>query len=89
MPQSKKTQQEKVEFIKNFKEQPCADCGVQYPHYVMDLHHTVEKGDTYHRNSNTRRMMRYSYDRIKEELDQCVVLCANCHRIRHHGEGAL
>ena len=27
----------------------------------------------------------YSISRIEEEIEKCIVLCGNCHRIQHYG----
>ena len=31
------------EYIRQAKNQPCGDCGVSYPWYVMEYHHVGEK----------------------------------------------
>ena len=71
----------KREYIDSKKNVPCADCGNSYPTKVMDFHHRNEsEKDLFFESS---RMKLWSIKRIDEELDKCVVLCANCHRIRH------
>lgn len=60
----------------------CRHCGGTFPGHpeVFEFHHvdpnTKEKG------VGNFRMSR-SFKKIKEELDKCVMLCANCHRIEH------
>ena len=60
---------------------PCVDCGFFHP-AAMDFHHrdpsTKVKG-------GVSRLTRggYAVDLLKEEIDKCVCLCSNCHRIRH------
>lgn len=68
-----------------YKQRPCADCGVEYPHYVMDLDHRpgVEK--------EFEISGKYWKGRAAflAELAKCDVVCANCHRVRTHTrEGA-
>jgi hypothetical protein len=67
------------EFIRKLKDVPCADCGLRYPHYVMDFDHiTGEK------KYNLSRLMKVtaSWKTIKEEVAKCEIVCSNCHRIR-------
>lgn len=60
----------------------CSDCGAEFNPWVFDFHHRdpTEKewswGDV--RTSN--------WEKIKEEIDKCDLLCSNCHRTRHHIE---
>lgn len=57
----------------------CSRCGVTDPR-VLDFHH--EKGeDKLFTISGTRREA--GSERIMKEIEKCVVLCANCHRITH------
>lgn len=55
----------------------CADCGVKYHPSVYDFHHLRNK------DGNWRQIQSWSFKRIKKELDKCVLLCSNCHRLRH------
>lgn len=68
--------------IRDLKDEPCVDCGHEYPHYVMDFDHVRgEKlfsiGRAYHRS--------ISVDEIIREAAKCDVVCSNCHRERTHG----
>lgn len=58
----------------------CAKCG-ESRGYVLDFHHRdpniKEEGIARLISSNA------SLSKIKEEIDKCVVLCANCHREFH------
>lgn len=58
----------------------CLDCDTPYPDYVYDFHHL----DPSTKDVNPSKALTWSAERAKEELDKCVMLCANCHRIRHH-----
>lgn len=68
------------EIIAAAKSQACADCEVEYPPYVMDFDHQRDKtmniGKEGHRCSTAK---------LIAEIAKCEVVCANCHRERHHG----
>ena len=57
----------------------CADCGHPYPYAVFDFHHT----DPSTKDVSWTKLRLRSPERIRKELDKTVLLCANCHRMRH------
>lgn len=66
------------EIIREHKSKPCADCGIQYPYYVMDFDH--RDGEVKLVNlGNARSMTR---PQILKEIAKCDVVCSNCHRER-------
>lgn len=70
--------------IQEAKDVPCADCGVKYPTYVMDLHHR----DPAQKLGSIGDMARRGLRKTQEEIAKCVALCSNCHRERTFGECA-
>ena len=62
-----------------YKGGKCIDCGFAGHPGVFDFHHTnpLEK-DLEISKSKTKKLAI-----VKSELDKCVLLCANCHRLRH------
>jgi hypothetical protein len=62
-------------------EHPCVDCG----------NRDIRVLEFDHRDRATKVLAvavlargGYGLDRVKAEVDKCVVRCANCHRIRTH-----
>jgi hypothetical protein len=64
--------------IRAAKQKPCADCGVEYPYYVMDFDH-VRGVKEFGIAEKSRRGGRKA---LADEIAKCDVVCANCHRIR-------
>lgn len=64
------------------KQCPCADCGVRYPHYVMDFDHRQDK--RFELGSSWRHR---GLRAVLAEIKKCDVVCANCHRIRSFNRG--
>lgn len=58
----------------------CADCGESFPHAVYDFHH-LNSSEKEHSPSNM--IDASSISAIAAEAAKCILLCANCHRIRH------
>jgi len=67
------------DFLNQHKNKPCVDCGILYPPYVMDFDHA--RGE---KEFQISPKITYSLKRLKEEIEKCDVVCANCHRIRSH-----
>jgi hypothetical protein len=65
----------------DYKGGVCATCG-EMPHpSAMDFHHVDPSTKSFSIGFGSK-----SFDKIKEELDKCVMLCANCHRQLHAEE---
>lgn len=56
----------------------CQHCGGIFPSAVFDFHHTGKKED-----NPSKLISNASVDRIAQEIERCILLCANCHRIEH------
>lgn len=61
----------------------CHDCGGSFPLCVYAFHHL----DPSQKDYNPSRAIQLGEEKMWKELDKCVMLCANCHMIRHHGNG--
>ena len=62
----------------------CSICGMYHPG-VLDFHHVdPSKKDFTIAKSRTK-----SKEKFLRELDKCIVLCSNCHRILHWRERNL
>lgn len=57
----------------------CVDCSGTFPACVMDFHHK----DPAQKDNDISRMLNCSLKRLLGEISKCVLICANCHRIRH------
>lgn len=71
-----------LNLIKEAKNKPCADCGNEYPHYVMDFDHLGNEEKLFNIGNTSERPL--SLTRLQTEIDKCDVVCSNCHRIRTH-----
>jgi hypothetical protein len=65
-----------IAFVRAILERtPCIDCGVNDPQ-VLEFDHVGDKtravSDLVYRET--------SLDRLRQEINQCEVRCANCHR---------
>ena len=67
------------QIIEQAKDKPCMDCGIKYPHYVMDFDHVrgVKKF-----NISAAVGQTTSLKNLVDEISKCEAVCANCHRIR-------
>lgn len=58
----------------------CHDCDKSFPYPAYDFHHL----DPTKKDMDWNKMRLTSESKINEELSKCVLLCAVCHRLRHH-----
>lgn len=60
---------------------PCADCGYSNP-ICLQFHHV----DPSTKTATIARLLALgmTIEKIDEEIAKCIILCANCHLLRHH-----
>lgn len=65
-----------------YKGGKCEKCGYNKCDSALEFHHLDHNKKDFgiSQDGNTR-----PWNQIKEELDKCVLLCANCHRETHAG----
>jgi hypothetical protein len=70
-------------YINDFKSNhPCNKCG-ESRIWLLDFHHTDPTVKEY---SIGTLKGSGQMDKIKEEIEKCIVLCSNCHRDFHYQE---
>lgn len=65
-----------------YKGGKCIFCGYQRDTKALDFHHLDESKKSF---GLSERGLTRSWGKILEELDKCVLVCANCHREIHSG----
>lgn len=59
----------------------CSECGFMGRHFQLDLDHVDPKTKRNKGNSRAYEPS-WKWGRVEEELRKCVILCANCHRLK-------
>lgn len=70
----------KIEAI-NYLGGKCIRCGYSESPYALEFHHLDPSKKDFNIGKRITKI-----ERMKEELDKCILLCANCHRIEHSGD---
>lgn len=70
---------QRQEYLDKLKSQPCADCGISYPPYVMDFDHVRAP-----KVASVSKMVMWGWEKLKTEIAKCEIVCANCHRERSY-----
>lgn len=64
----------------DYKGGACQFCGYNKCQEALDFHHLDSKKKDFNISGGTK-----SFERLKPEIDKCVLVCANCHREIHAG----
>ena len=65
-----------------YKGGKCEKCGYNKCEWALDFHHVNPK----EKDFNIARYSTLSWEKIRLELDKCIMVCANCHREIHYEE---
>lgn len=57
----------------------CHDCGNTYHQCVYEFHHL----DPTQKDVNPSRALSWKEEKMWTEINKCIMLCSNCHKIRH------
>lgn len=97
MPKSKRTYSDRSEYIikavtkrrkklremaRMYKGGKCMICGYNRCLGALDFHHLDPSKKEF---GVSMKGLTKSWEKIKKELDKCVLICANCHRELHAG----
>ena len=70
------------EMARDYKGGKCMICGYDKCQRALSFHHLNPKEKDFDLSS---RGLTRSWERIKKEIDKCVLICANCHMEIHDG----
>ena len=74
------------EILVEYKGGECELCGYKKCIAALEFHHRdpSQKDFGIGSNGNTLKL-----NRMKQEVDKCILVCSNCHKEIHHTEGYL
>lgn len=64
----------------DYKGSRCSRCGYDRCVAALDFHHL----DGTQKAFNINKQRSLNFEKVKVELDKCIVLCSNCHREEHY-----
>ena len=76
---NKALQRQRINEYKDSKS--CLKCG-ENRNWLLDFHHK----DPTQKDFQISQGERFGWEKVKKEIDKCVVLCSNCHRDFHYQE---
>lgn len=76
---NKKLQRQRIDEYKS--PLSCEKCG-ESRNWLLDFHHK----DPTQKSFQISQGERYGWEKVKEEIKKCIVLCSNCHRDFHYQE---
>jgi len=67
--------------VREYVDMKCSVCGYNKCENALDFHHT----DPLKKEKTVSRLISLisNWDKVKIEIDKCIILCANCHRELH------
>lgn len=70
--------------VRSMKAKPCADCGVEYPYYIMQFDHVrgTKRFNISTLSQSHSHAWSMTVERAMAEMEKCDVVCANCHAAR-------
>ena len=72
-----RVRENRAKFVEYKKTLSCEHCGIK-DFRVIEFHHTSND-----KEECVANMMGFAFKRIMKEIQKCIPLCANCHRILH------
>ena len=69
------------EEVNNYKiKKGCGHCGYNKEAVALDFHHKDRKDKIINVSSHWKTSWK-QFEKMKKEMEKCIILCANCHRI--------
>ena len=70
------------DMAREYKGGKCMICGYDKCQRALSFHHLDPKKKSF---GISEKGLTRSWDKIKEELDKCILICSNCHMEVHDG----
>ena len=67
-----------------YKGGKCQKCGYNKCLGALEFHHLIPDEKEY--NLDQQKLARWGWEKLKKELDKCILLCSNCHKEEHWKE---
>ena len=79
------SKKKRLAYLRDIREEgSCARCGFEHP-AALEFHHKVPVNRDRAGRAGVGWFATFGMSRMLEELAKCELICANCHRIEHHG----
>jgi len=71
--------------LRRLKGGKCENCGYSKCDKALEFHHVNEKDKKFNISRRSSKNLKKGWTEFIEEINKCVLLCANCHREAHYG----